>query len=158
MAFRAICVAMLLAGLPIAGCGTVANLATPGPEGGGKTPFGGVRQDVTCMKNAANGESALGIREPGSRQHTQVAPLLFAAADLPLSFIGDVVTWPYTASYTWINQPVPVPPVLQPPAAPLPMLVPLENNQPEKKTDADKGNQRDDMPTPPPVPLPKGGA
>jgi uncharacterized protein YceK len=161
MAFRAICIALLCSSLPIVGCGTVANLATPGPEGGGKTPFGGVRQDVTCMKNAANGESPLGIRhEPGSQPHPQVAPLLFAAADLPLSFIGDVVTWPYTASYTWINQPIPVPPVLQPPVAPLPMLVPPETKQPEKKTpekDANGGKPRDDMATPPPVPLPKGG-
>ena len=123
MAFRAICVALLLASLPIAGCGTVANLAKPGPEGGGKSPFGGVRQDVCCLKQAANGE--LGSRthpEAESEQHPQVAPMLLYAADLPFTLLGDVVTWPYTAAFTFINEPVPVPPVVQaPPIATLPV-------------------------------------
>jgi hypothetical protein len=38
--------------------------------------------------------------------------MLCCAADLPLSLIGDIVTWPYTAAYTFINQPVPAPPVV----------------------------------------------
>ena len=120
MAFRAICVALLLSSLPIAGCGTVANLASSRPEEGGKSPFGGVRQDVCCIEKAANGEV-------GSRTHPKsgsepwpytVAPMLFAAADLPFSLIGDVVTWPYTAAYSCINQPIPTPPVTQAPAQP----------------------------------------
>lgn len=121
MAYRAICVALLLSGLPIAGCGTVTNLAKPGPEwgGAGKSPFGGVREDVSCIQKAAHGDPAV-TSHPKSEpvQHPQVAALLCCAADLPLSLIGDVVTWPYTASYTFINQPVPVPPVV--PGTPYP--------------------------------------
>jgi uncharacterized protein YceK len=113
MAFRAICVALLLSSLPIAGCGTVANVVRPGPEGGGKSPLGGVRQDVSCIKKAANGE--FGFRthpRSESEQYPRLALMLFCAADLPLSLIGDVVMWPYTMVYSCINQPVPVPPVV----------------------------------------------
>jgi hypothetical protein len=116
MAFRAICVALLLASLPSAGCGTVANLARSLPEEGGKSPFGGVRQDVSCIKKAANGESSFSTHPKSeSEQHPQVARMLFCAADLPFSFLGDVVTWPYTKTYTYINQPIPTPPVIQGP-------------------------------------------
>jgi uncharacterized protein YceK len=118
MAFRAICVALLLASLPSPGCGTVANLANSHPEAGGTTPFGGVRHDVYCLKNAANGES--GFRPlPNSAPCRQTARKLFWAADLPLSAIGDVVTWPYTATYTYINQPTPVMPVTLAPTYPV---------------------------------------
>ena len=120
MAFRAICVALLLSSLPIAGCGTVANLAKPGPEQGGKTPFGGVRQDLSCIEKASNGEC--GFRTPlksESEQHPQVALMLLCAADVPFSFIGDVVTWPYTATYSYINQPIPTPPVILAPTPPV---------------------------------------
>ena len=136
MSFRTICVALLLSSLPVAGCGTVANLARPGPEAGGKTPFGGVRQDVACIKEAANGD--LGFRthhKSESEQYPQRALMLFCAADLPFSLLGDVVTWPFTVSYTCINQPSPLPPmplvgpsVIQFPIAPgtQPMPVPYE--------------------------------
>jgi uncharacterized protein YceK len=112
MAFRAIYVALLLSILPSAGCGTIANLVRPGPEEGGKSPFGGVRQDVACIKQATNGE--LGYRthaKSESEQYPQVVLMLVCAADLPFSFIGDVVTWPYTVAYSYINQPIPTPPV-----------------------------------------------
>src|SRR5271170_1053348 len=100
MAFRAIWVALLLSSLPIAGCGTVANLVSSRPEEGGKSPFGGVRQDMCCIQKAANGEFGCGTPPKSeSKQQPQVAPMLFAAADLPFSLIGDVVTWPYTAAY-----------------------------------------------------------
>jgi len=56
MALRAICVVLLLSTLPAAGCGTVANLVKSPSEDGGGRPFGGVRQDVLCIKKAANGE------------------------------------------------------------------------------------------------------
>ena len=116
MAFRTIAAALLLAGLPIAGCGTVANLVQQRPGEGGVSPFGGVRHDVACIKQAADGQSACGTPPPSeSEQHLQTARMLFCAADLPLSLIGDVVTWPYTAAYTFINQPVPTPPVIQAP-------------------------------------------
>jgi uncharacterized protein YceK len=118
MAFRAIWVALLLSSLPTAGCGTVANLAKQGPEGG-ITPFGGVAQDVECLKEAKNGECDLWFHpQPGPGQHPQVALMLLCAADLPFSFIGDVLTWPYTATYVYINEPVPVPPVMQGPPPP----------------------------------------
>src|SRR5204863_7999403 len=94
MTFRTIRVALLLSTLPLAGCGTVANLARPGPAEGGKIPFGGVRQDVSCMKEATTGE--LGFRthpKSESEQYPQRALVLFCAADLPLSLIGDIVTW-----------------------------------------------------------------
>lgn len=116
MAFRVICVALLLSSLTTAGCGTVANLAVTHSDEGGKTPFGGVRQDVGCIKKAANGELAFEAPahpEPGQRP--QVGLLILCAADLPFSLIGDVLTWPYTATYSFINQPVPVPPVTQEP-------------------------------------------
>ena len=119
MAFRAIRVALLLSSLPIAGCGTVANVAKPGPEGG-KVPFGGVRQDVWCIKKAENGE--WDFRTPPKsepEQHPQVALMLLCAADVPLSLIGDVVTWPYTATYSYINQPIPTPPITLAPTPPV---------------------------------------
>lgn len=78
------------------------------------SPFGGVRQDVKCIEKAANGE--FGFRshpKAESEQHAQVALMLFCAADLPFSLIGDVVTWPYTVAYSCINQPIPVPPMTQ---------------------------------------------
>jgi uncharacterized protein YceK len=119
MAFRAIWVALLLSTLPSAGCGTVVNLVRQRPEQGGVSPFGGVRQDVSGIEKAANGESGFWTHPKSeSKQHAQVVPMLLWAADLPLSFIGDVVTWPYTAAYTFINQPIPVPPVT--PAQPIP--------------------------------------
>jgi uncharacterized protein YceK len=121
MAVRAIYVAVLLSSLPSAGCGTVVNLVRPGPAEGAKIPFGGVKQDVSGLKEAANGECGSKTRPKSeSEQHPQVARMVFYAVDLPFSCIGDVVTWPYTATYTYINQSVPVPPVMQPPAYGLP--------------------------------------
>lgn len=120
MAFRALCVTLLLSSLPIAGCGTVANLARQGLEEGGVTPFGGVKQDVSCIKKAENGEFS--FRTPPKsepEQHPQVALMLLCAADLPFSLIGDVVTWPYTATYTYINQPTPTPPITLAPTPPV---------------------------------------
>lgn len=114
MANRAVCVALLLSSLPIAGCGTVANLARPGSEQGGKLPFGGVRHDVASLKIDANGECGCRPRSE-SEHYRQLARRLFWAADLPFTAVADVVTWPYAATYTYINQPVPTPPVMQPP-------------------------------------------
>jgi hypothetical protein len=57
------------------------------------SPFGGVRHDMWCIRKAANGES--GCRTPPtsqSEQFRQVALMVFCAADLPLSLIGDVVS------------------------------------------------------------------
>jgi uncharacterized protein YceK len=120
MAFRAICVALLLSSLPIAGCGTVANLARSNPEDGGIRPFGGVKHDVSCIKKAENGDVGCVLKPKSeSEQYRQVALRLFCAADLPFSFIGDVVTWPYTATYAYINQPTPFPPITPAPTPPV---------------------------------------
>lgn len=161
MSFRAICVALLLSSLPIAGCGTVVNLSRSDPEGGGKTPFGGVRQDVSCIEKAASGEFGFKARrEPEVEQHAQVALMLFCAADLPFSLIGDVVTWPYTAAYSCVNQPVPTPPVTLAPAPVLPPTAPLlpESKGPEatplRKGD-DQGKKKDDTPAQKPMPPPQ---
>jgi uncharacterized protein YceK len=120
MAVRALRVALLLSSLPIAGCGTVVNLSKSHPEEGAKVPFGGVSQDVRCMQKAADGGG--GCSTPAkseAAQCRQAAVMLFCAADLPFSFLADVVTWPYTASYTYINQPIPVPPLTQAPPPPV---------------------------------------
>jgi hypothetical protein len=115
MGLRAICAALVLSSLPIAGCGTVTNLVSCSPEAGGKTPFGGVRQDVAGISKATNGEPGFRLHPESDLDHPQVVPMLFYAADLPFTLVGDVVTWPYTAAYSFINQPVPVPAVGQAP-------------------------------------------
>jgi hypothetical protein len=114
MTFRAICVALLLSSLLVAGCGTVANLFWLRPEEGGMSPFGGVRHDECCIKKASNGQCGSRTHpESESEQFRQATQRFLCAADLPLTLIGDVVTWPYTASYSFINQPIPTPPVTQ---------------------------------------------
>jgi uncharacterized protein YceK len=119
MVFRASSMALLLACLPMAGCGTVANLVNQSPGAGGVIPFGGVQHDVACIEQAANSDSGLRLHPKSeSEQYQQVAHMVFCAIDLPFSLVGDVVTWPYTASYTFINQPVPVPPVTPAPNPP----------------------------------------
>lgn len=125
MAIRVICAALLLASLPIAGCGTAANLVKCDPGTDGKSPFGGVRHDVMCMKTAGNGDTGCGIQpDSASQQHLQAARTFLCAVDLPFSLIGDLLTWPYTAAYTYINQPVPLPPMAQAPADGRPPIVP----------------------------------
>lgn len=127
MAFRSICVALFLASLLTAGCGTAANLVQSRPEEGGRSPFGGVRQDVQCINRAANGELGAGTHpQQGSEQYPQMALMLFCAADLPFSLLGDVVTWPYTAAYSFINQPIPTPGVVLAPAEGSPAASPPE--------------------------------
>lgn len=125
MAFRATCVALLLSALSVAGCGTVANQVRSRPEAGGKDPFGGVRHDVACIQHAGNGECDNGTHATSASEHSRhVARMLLCAVDLPFSLIGDVVLWPYTVTYNFINQPVPVPPVVLPPAlGPVPPAV-----------------------------------
>lgn len=113
MATRTICVALLLASLSIAGCGTVANQVRLSPEDG-KTPFGGVKHDVVCIQKA---------RED-SENSQRLARMILCAVDLPFSLIGDVVLWPYTVTFNFINQPPPVPPVAQAPVVPQPQIAP----------------------------------
>jgi hypothetical protein len=79
-----------------------------------------VKQDVSSIKEAEKGECDSKTHPKSeSEQHPQVARMLFYAADLPFSFIGDVVTWPYTATYCYINQPTPAPPVKLAPTPPV---------------------------------------
>lgn len=119
MAIRATYMALLLSILPIAGCGTVVNLIGSPRTGAGKIPFGGVRQDLSCVAKAENGAICFGAHpKPESKQYPQVARMLLCAVDLPFSLLGDVVTWPYTAAYSYINQPIPLPPVIQANPAP----------------------------------------
>ena len=125
MSFRVICGALLLSSMSIAGCGTVANVARSRPEEGGRVPFGGVHQDMVCIRKAANGE--LGFRthpKSESEQYPQLALMCFCAIDLPFSVIGDILTWPYTVSFTFINQPIPTP-LMGPASGPLPGVVPV---------------------------------
>jgi hypothetical protein len=136
MAFRAIRVALLLSTLPLAGCGTVVNLARSCPDGCGVSPFGGVQQDLCCIKKAENGESGFGTHPCSeSNQDPRVAQVLLFAADLPLSLVGDVVTWPYAAAYTFINSPVPTPPqILAPPAPVTPAKAETKPQKPQEET------------------------
>jgi len=94
MAIRAVCVGFLL--FSQLGCGTVKNTVLTSPEAGGKTPFGGLHEDLQ------------GIWAEKEDSH----PVL-CAIDLPFSAIGDVVMLPYTWSYTVVNEPVPIPPMMQ---------------------------------------------
>ena len=116
MAFRAIRVALLLSSLPLAGCGTVTNLVNQKPGAGGVRPFGGVRHDVSCIQKTASEEADAKVHSQAEHDR-QMARMCLYAADLPLSLLGDIVTWPYTAAYTYINEPVPVPPVIIVPTA-----------------------------------------
>jgi hypothetical protein len=113
MHVRFSCVAVLL-GLAAMGCGTTANLVSSNPEEGGKTPFGGVRQDLSCFQQASTGAAGLRVHPNSeSESYRQHALMTFCAIDLPLSLIGDLVMWPYTAAYAYINQPTSTPPVTQ---------------------------------------------
>jgi hypothetical protein len=65
------------------------------------------------MRAAANGESVFRSHpEWVSKYYPRAILMLACAADLPLSFIADLASWPYTAVYSYINQPIPVPPVV----------------------------------------------
>ena len=78
------------------------------------------------MKKAAARDFSFGTHAPaGLKQPPQVVPWLLCAADLPFTFVGDIVTWPYTASYTSINQPIPLPPLTRAPHLPV-ATVPAE--------------------------------
>lgn len=120
MTSHAIRVALLLSVLSAAGCGTAANLVGAGP--GKKVPFGGVAHDVRRLTEVRDGDFTVGWggHEWEPQPHQRVGLMVLCAADLPLSLVGDVVTWPYARAYTYINQPTDYPPiaVAPPPAAP----------------------------------------
>ncbi len=156
MSVRTTVIALLISCLPAAGCGTVSNLAHSKPDSGGKTPFGGVRQDLMCIDQAANGE--LGFRShprSDSEQYPQIALMLICAVDLPFSLVGDIITWPYTAAYSWINQPVPYPPVpVGLPTPPDPVGHPTSNLSPAGLLPAPNAYPPMVPPAGPPTPAP----
>ncbi|QEG28731.1 hypothetical protein GobsT_35170 [Gemmata obscuriglobus] len=120
MAFRAICIVLLLSTVFVTGCGTIANTVISRSEEL-KDPFGGVHRDLHCIRKAANGEG--GLRAHGSSEpepYPKLAVMLLCAVDLPFSLVGDVVMWPYTVAYNYVNQPVPTVPVTS--AVPYPGL------------------------------------
>jgi uncharacterized protein YceK len=120
MACRAIRVAVLLPALSAVGCGTAVNLVGAGP--GKKVPFGGVQHDVRCLTKATD-EFDAGARHPsGAKPHSGAAFQFLWAADLPLSLAGDLVTWPYTKAYSYVNQPTDYPALLVEPAPATPLL------------------------------------
>lgn len=112
MAFRTTRLAVLLATLPLAGCGTLANVANSRTEEGGRIPFGGTKHDLQCLRGATSGEIGYrGHARPADEAYPRTALGLFCAADLPLSAVADTVLWPYTATYTRVNAPVGYPPI-----------------------------------------------
>lgn len=164
MTVRAIGVAVLLSTLPVAGCGTVANLAHSRPEQGGRTPFGGVERDLACIQQAHAGDApAKPHRKYGSEQYPHEAMAVLCALDLPFSLVGDVVTWPYTFTYSRINAPTDYPPVaLGPPPTvvpPLPPLLPAPNAAPPMPIPTPPGGPaaegRPQAPAPQALPTPK---
>ena len=121
MAVRTTCVALLLAALASAGCGTVANLAQPDPGGAGPVPFGGVKRDIACLHRATGDAGSDPHSGPEPGRSPKVSLGVLSAVDLPFTLVGDLITWPYAWGYTVVNAPVPVPPVVvadAPPAAP----------------------------------------
>jgi hypothetical protein len=142
---------LLLSSLLTAGCGTVANLVKVSPEDGGKSPFGGVAQDELCIKKAASGEVSFGAH-PVSASHPQVALMLLCAADVPFSFVGDVLTWPYVAAYNFVNGPVPTPPVTlattdPPRQCPPPTLPTQPSDKPADKSSDKPSDKTSDKPS-----------
>jgi uncharacterized protein YceK len=109
---RSVVMIAAITGLSMAGCGTMANLAAPGPAAGGKAAFGGVQRDLDLIRTA-HGESDT----PQAESHPTLKAVA-ATVDLPFSFVGDVVTWPYVAAYSIVNRPSPTPPVVQIPTPP----------------------------------------
>lgn len=107
MTLRVVGVAFVLTALLTTGCGTMANVAMVHPDAGGKRPFGGVHHDLNHIRSPQSCQNGACAAPHGQTSGT--ARTLLYTADLPLSFVGDVLTWPYTAAFTWINEPVPVP-------------------------------------------------
>jgi hypothetical protein len=161
MTFRAICVVLLLSILPAAGCGTVANVARQRPGDGGVVPFGGVHHDLWCIRKAAAGEFGLKNHHKAEPDlYPQVGLMLFCATDLPLSLVGDCLTWPYTAAYTFINEPLPPPPVeVMSPLVAQPIPTPPATLPQPNPTPPETQPKAKPIPTPPetqpkPIPVP----
>lgn len=123
MTARVIRVALLTAALATVGCGTAGNLVGAGP--GKKVPFGGVKRDLQCLTEVRDGGVTLRTGEEWEPlRHEQHLLMLLCAADLPFSFVGDVISWPYTRTYAYINAPTDYPAILvtAPPPVPTPPI------------------------------------
>jgi uncharacterized protein YceK len=86
-------------GLTLAGCGTVQNL-TGGPSGTDPArPYGGVATDVklaaTCLTDSSGGHGGLA----GRIAQVCVVVSYLLLIDLPLSYVGDSITLPFTYGY-----------------------------------------------------------
>ena len=157
MTSRAIRAAVLLAALPTVGCGTVANLARPNPEEG-RIPFGGVKRDVACLQGAATGELGARVHPKSEAEpYPHWAVVLLCAADLPFTVVGDVVTCPYAVIYSFVNRPVPVPPLTfaDPTAAQVPPLPLPPAIKPMPLPVPPPGENGPKAPVPEPLPKPK---
>jgi uncharacterized protein YceK len=97
---RSISASVLLAALvcTLAGCGTMANLkpAKSSDEDAPKPQrvFGGVEHDVAWSKKCFGPPDEKDGKEPGLGDQLKGTCYMFV--DLPLSFVGDVVTLPFT--------------------------------------------------------------
>ena len=96
----------------LSGCGTMVNLdgrewpysfelGQKGPMM--PQPFGGVARDLKWMTFPLWDEQCAN-EEPGKRFIHCAGTSVFWGLDVPLSFVGDVVTLPKTISYLWMNE------------------------------------------------------
>ena len=139
MNVRATTAVLLLACLASAGCGTVANLCTAGPRRAAASPSVASSTTSRTFRNRPAGTPT--SRRTARDNYPRTALTLLCAVDLPFSFVGDVITWPYTASFTYVNQPAPFAPIqILPPL--LPAAAPAEA-PPEMRP----------QPLPPPLPV-----
>ncbi|HJZ58580.1 MAG TPA: hypothetical protein VKE74_26805 [Gemmataceae bacterium] len=93
---RQLLIAVLLATAILnSGCGTVVNLVRPGKE---EKAFGGVRFDVDQIGKLVEGEPVSDgpLATPGAGGGSVAAVVLLIGpfVDIPLSFIGDTLTYP----------------------------------------------------------------
>ena len=91
-------IALVTACLTLAGCGTVMNIAKPGPKG--SLIYGGVVSDVDCFLPQTWGQWKGGGKV--------IWGWTFAAIDLPFTIVGDTLTLPLTipwAIQAWLDEP-----------------------------------------------------
>lgn len=115
MSYRMLGMALVLTSLSTVGCGTAVNLVRHGSEGG-KVPFGGVQHDLDTFHETQAAAPTTAMGDTTTLTHfVNLGRRIFFVVDLPLSLIADTITWPYTSAYTFINEPVALPPILQAP-------------------------------------------
>jgi uncharacterized protein YceK len=75
--------AVLLSALPLAGCGTIGNLASDSPS-----PYGGVGKDIDWFTTPP----------PDQKDKRDPRLIFLLAPDLALSLLADTLTLPYVCS------------------------------------------------------------